>query len=108
MQKIINIKDLEKAFSNEAILLYVSAPNCNVCDVLKPKIEELFRKNFPKIALFEINSADIPEVGGKFNIFSAPAILVFFDKKEFIREGRNVSLSLLREKIGKIYKLYFE
>jgi len=109
MQKLSNLKDLEEAISsNEAILLYVSVPNCNVCDALKPKIEELFSKNFPKIALFEINSADVPEVGGRFNIFSAPSILVFFDGKEFARVGRNISLSAFKSKIEKIYNLYFE
>lgn len=108
MQKISSLNDVENAIdSNEALLLYISAPNCNVCDALKPKIEKLFRKNFPKISLYEANISDIPELSGKFNIFSAPAILVFFDKKEFAREGRNISLDAFKDKIEKIYNLYF-
>ena len=71
------------------------------------KLRDIFIENFPKISLFETNIADIPEVGGRFNIFSAPSILVFFDGKEFVREGRNVSLAKLKDKIQKIYNLYF-
>ncbi|WP_187647078.1 thioredoxin family protein [Nitrosophilus labii] len=108
MKKLENLQDIEKEIlQNDAVLLYVSAPNCNVCEVLKPKIEELFSKEFPKVVLFETNIADVSEVGSKFNIFSAPAILIFFDNKEFARVGRNVSLTLLKDKIEKIYNLYF-
>jgi len=109
MKKLKKIDEIENALnSNSAMLLYVSAPNCNVCDALKPKIEELFIENFPKISLFETNIADVPEVGGRFNIFSAPSILIFFDGKEFARVGRNISLSAFKSKIEKIYNLYFE
>ncbi|WP_281950532.1 thioredoxin family protein [Nitrosophilus kaiyonis] len=108
MKKLKNLNDIENEITqNDALLLYITSPNCNVCEVLKPKIEELFSKEFPKIKLIESDISETPELGGKFNIFSAPTILIFFDKKEFLREGRNVSLSLLKEKIQKIYKLYF-
>ncbi len=108
MQKMYALQEIEESLrQTPALLLYVSAPNCNVCDALKPKVDELFAKRFPKIVRKEANIADIPELGARFNIFSAPAMLIFFDGKEFAREGRNVSLELLAERIAKIYELYF-
>jgi len=107
MDKISDIKELENVLSSKASLLYITAPNCNVCDALKIKIKELFSKDFPKIELFEIDSSKVPQIAGRFNIFSAPTILIFFEGKEFCREGRNVSISHLKEKIKKIYDLYF-
>ena len=108
MQKLGSIEEVrEKINKSDAALLYVSAPNCQVCDALKPKIEELINSSFPKIKVFEANVADIPQLGAEYNIFSAPAILVFFDSKEFAREGRNISLLEFQKKIEKIYNIYF-
>ena len=108
MKQIDTLTQIQKTIKeSEAVLLYVSAPNCNVCDALKPKVTELFDKKFPKIVQISANIADIPELGAQFQIFSAPAILIFFDRKEFAREGRNVSLELLQSRVEKIYNLYF-
>ena len=108
MQELKSIDNVREAIKAGAVLLYVSAPNCNVCDALKIKVEELFSKEFPKIKLYEANIAVVPEIAGEFQIFSAPAMLIFFDGQEFAREGRNVSLELLSQRVAKVYKLYFE
>ena len=108
MLELKSIDGIEEAIKEGAVLLYVSAPNCSVCDALKPKVEALFGERFPKVRLFEANVAKVPELAGRFNIFSAPAILIFFDGQEFVREGRNVSLELLAQRLGKIYDVYFE
>ncbi|BCD62550.1 thioredoxin 1 [Nitratiruptor sp. YY08-26] len=108
MEKMQSLEQIEKRIASKpAVLLYVSAPACSVCDALKPKVVELFTKEFPQVVLLEANIADIPELAGRFNILSAPAILLFFDGKEFAREGRNVSLELFSERVAKIYNLYF-
>jgi len=108
MQELKSIESVQKAIKEGAVLLYVSAPNCNVCDALKIKVEELFSNEFPKIKLYEANISVVPELTGEFQIFSAPAMLIFFEGQEFAREGRNVSLELLSRRVEKVYKLYFE
>ncbi len=107
MQKVTTMEQIDAILGKDAALLYVSAPNCNVCEALKPKVEALFTDRFPKVRLYEANIAHLPELGGRFNIFSAPAILLFFEGKEFAREGRNISLELFAQKIQKVYELYF-
>jgi len=107
MKRLENIAQIKESLQKEALLLYITAPGCSVCKALKPKIKELFTKEFPKIALFEADITDIPELKGEFNIFSIPTILLFFDGKEFAREGRNVSLALFSQKVAKIYELYY-
>ena len=108
MQELKSIENVKEAIKKGAVLLYVSAPNCNVCDALKIKVEELFSNEFPKIKLYEANVSVVPELAGEFQIFSAPAMLIFFEGQEFAREGRNVSLELLSGRLEKVYKLYFE
>ncbi|MDN5077247.1 thioredoxin family protein [Aliarcobacter butzleri] len=106
MTQIENEKELKKVISeNQAIILYFSGDNCSVCKVLKPKIETEVSKNFPKMKLFEIKIDISKELSSQFSVFSIPTIVVLFDKKEFKRYGRNISLSLFIEEIRRIYNL---
>ncbi|AST93664.1 thiol reductase thioredoxin [Sutcliffiella cohnii] len=82
--------------------VYVSRTNCSVCHALLPQIEELL-KEFPKIEVGFINADDVEEVAGHFSIFTVPAMMLFVDGKEMIREARFVHMEELRKKISKIY-----
>lgn len=90
---------------NVGVLLYFSTPTCNVCKALKPKINKDFANNFPLIKQIFIDSSILPEVAAHFRVFSVPTIILFLDKKEFLREGRNVSISLLNQKVKRVYDI---
>ncbi len=97
---------LQESISNEfGVLVYFTTPTCNVCHALKPKISKEFSINFPKIKQVFINSTEIPEIPAHFQVFSVPTILVFLAGKEFIREGRNVSISSLIQNTQRPYKI---
>ena len=87
------------------VLLYLSAPTCNVCHALKPKITHLFENAFPKIKRLSVDTSVSPEIAAHFGIFSIPAVLVFLDGKEFVKEGRNISIAQFEAKISRIYQL---
>ncbi|MBS9782616.1 MAG: thioredoxin family protein [Arcobacter sp.] len=89
------------------ILIYFSSKNCSVCEVLKPKIEESILKNFPKFKLFEIKSGENRDIASSFSVFSSPSIIIYFDKKEFKRYGRNMSVYEMIEDIKRPYKLMY-
>ncbi len=109
MKKLTDIEEIRTNIAeNDAVLLYISAPNCSVCDALRPKIDAFFAEHYPKVVRIQANIAQTPELGAEFQILSAPAILLFFDGKEFLREGRNVSLQQMAQRVDKIYNLYFE
>ena len=93
---------------NDATLVYFSTSQCNVCKVLKPKIVEIVKAEFPKIRLGYINSESLPVVAAQNRIFSVPTILVFLDGKEFIRKSRNINLAEFREEIDRPYSLFFD
>lgn len=91
-----------------AILIYFSAPHCNVCKVLKPKVAELIREKYPEIELFYVNIEDAPIVSGQFRIFSIPTILIYFEGKEYLRKSRNVGIQELENDLKKPYSILFE
>ncbi len=109
MIKIDNLNDLNDNINNsKSILIYFSGENCSVCKVLKPKIEEEIKQNFPKFELFEVKPDIYLELTAHFMIFSIPTTLVFFDSKEFKRYGRNMSVPLLIEELRRPYNLISE
>lgn len=85
--------------------IYVSRTNCGVCHALLPQVEDMLTA-FPKIHLGHINADEVEKVAGRFSIFTVPALLLFVDGKELIREARFVHMESLRNNISKIYELH--
>jgi len=103
------LEDLEKIIKKEiGVLLYFSGENCNVCHALRPKFKELFDNSFSKIEQIYLDAHENPKVSAHFQVFAVPTMLVFLDGKEFIREGRTVSLYQLEEKLQRPYKIITE
>ncbi|AXH14183.1 thioredoxin family protein [Malaciobacter mytili] len=95
-----------KINTGEPVLIYFSGEMCSVCNVLKPKIQEEISKKFPKIEQFEVKADLYKQIASHFTVFSIPTILVFFDKKEFKRVGRNISISLFMQELERPYNLF--
>jgi len=91
--------------SEVGVLLYFSTPSCNVCKVIKPKLKELFEANFPLIKMVSIDSSEYPQISASYQVFSAPTILLYLDKKEFAREGRNISIDRFIQNTKRVYEL---
>jgi thioredoxin-like negative regulator of GroEL len=103
MQTIQMIENIIK--ENLAVMVYFSAPTCNVCHALKPKLLEAIEKNFDK---FEIVSVDVSlsqDVSAHFGVFAIPTVLVFLDGKEFLRKSRHMSVDEVVREIKRPYDI---
>lgn len=105
---IENLKTLEKAIkSNNAMLAYFSKGSCNVAEALFPKVSMLIENQFPRIALYLLVLDNKPEIAEKYEVFTEPTILVFFEGKEWVRKSRNFGLEELEYSIRRPYQLIF-
>jgi thioredoxin 1 len=93
--------------SNSAVLVYFSAPGCNVCKVLKPKILDMLESEFPKFKAFYCDIEKSPLIAGQLRIFTIPTLLVFFEEKEFYRMSRNISIEELKKNLERPYSMLF-
>jgi len=91
----------------DAVMLYFWGENCAVCDALKPKLHNLFANEFPKIEQIYIDAKQNSDIAAAFNVFAIPTTIVFLDGKEFAREGRALSIAAFREKLARVYDIYF-
>lgn len=108
MKKVNSLEEINEIInSGDATILYFSSKNCSVCKVLKPKIEEELSRNFPKINFYEISCDENIEIASNFSVFSAPVILFYLDGKEFIKEGRNISINSFINSIKRPYEMFY-
>jgi len=102
----LSLEELENTIKSEVgVLLYFSGENCNVCHALRPKFKELFDSKFPKIKQIYLDAHQNPQISAHFRVFSVPTMLVFLDGREFLREGRAVSLHQLEDKLSRVYNI---
>jgi len=101
--------DLDKEIAkNEAMLVYFSHDDCNVCKVLKPKVKELLEDSFPGMEFVYVNTHKQPDEAASKQVFAVPTILVYFEQREYFRFGRNVSLGEIEAAIARPYGFMFE
>jgi thioredoxin 1 len=102
----MNIEELEELVESKiGIMLYFSGEDCGVCNALSPKIKELFDEEFPLIEQCFIDTKDNIELASQLSVFSVPTLIVYLGGKEFIREGRSMSIGMLRDKMQRIYDI---
>ena len=91
--------------TNPAVMLYFSAPTCNVCHALKPKLFEAVGSNFDAFEIVSIDIAESPEIASHFGVFAIPTLLVFLDGREFLRKSRHMSVGEVVEAIRRPYEI---
>ncbi len=102
----MDLEELREIIRAEiGVLVYFSGENCNVCHALRPKFKELFDRDFPQIKQIYLDAHKNSEISANFQVFSLPTMLIFLDGREFIREGRTVSLHQLRDKLSRPYDM---
>lgn len=103
------IAQMDAAVSKEtALILYFYNDHCAPCISLRPKVIQMVEEDFPEMKLVFVNSEKFPELPAKYNVFSNPTIILFFEGKEFRRESKYISIPQLAEEIARPYNLIFE
>jgi thiol-disulfide isomerase/thioredoxin len=90
-----------------ALLAYFYNDHCAPCKSLRPKVIEMKNEHFPQLDLYFINS-DLREIPSHYMVYDNPTLLVFFDRKEYIRVSKYVSTAQLSEQISRYYTMIFE
>ncbi len=100
------IENIEKTIQeNMAVMLYFSAPTCNVCHALKPKLLEAIDKNFQSFEIISIDVSQQQDIAAHFNVFAIPTLLIFLDGREFVRKSRHMSVDEVIAEIKRPYEI---
>lgn len=100
------IENIEKSIKNNlAVMVYFSAPTCNVCHALKPKLLDALHKNFPEFVVEEVDISVEEDIAPHFSVFAIPTVLIFLDGKEFLRKSRHMSVDEVMREIARPYEI---
>lgn len=107
----MNVLDSKEALEeliheNEIVLVYFGGNACNVCNDLKPKVKEILER-YPKAKSAYIDVGKSKNIGISYGFFTIPAILLFVEGKETIREARHISIQDIEAKISRYYDMIF-
>jgi len=92
---------------NDMVLVYFGSKTCGVCIAMKPKIEEILKK-YGEIKSLQVDVEKSLELSAAYNIFTIPAILIFVEGKETIREARYISMQDIEGRISRYYDFIFD
>lgn len=88
-----------------ALLVYFSAPSCNVCHALKPKLLEQCAARFPKMEWISVDVSLLPGAGAEYGVFTIPSAIVFLQGKEFVRKARAFGPGELLDAVERPYSI---
>lgn len=103
MQTIQKINNTIK--ENLCVMVYFSAPTCNVCHALKPKLTQAIEQNFDNFKIESVDISKTEEIAPFFNVYAIPTVLIFLDGKEFLRKSRHMSVDEVIREIKRPYEI---
>ena len=86
-------------------LLYFSTPSCNVCKVLRPKVEHLLQEHAPWHFQY-VNTEEAMELAGQHLIFAVPTLLLMADGREIARLSRHFGMHELEAPVRRYAQLF--
>ena len=92
---------------NPLTVLYFSTPSCNVCKVLRPKVESLLAEEPPWHFQY-MNTEESMEIAGQHLIFAVPTILLMAEGREIARLSRHFGMSELETPVRRYAQLFNE
>lgn len=103
MQRLDEIQEAVR--THPAVLLYFSAPHCNVCRTLRPKVWEAMATHFEALRPIYVDISETPETSSHYGVFAIPTLVVFLDGREFVRKSRYMSVGELVAEIRRPYEI---
>jgi len=91
--------------THPAVMLYFSAPTCNVCHALKPKLFDAIEQTFDRFEILSVDISETPEIASHYSVFAIPTLIVFLDGREFLRKSRHMSVGEVVEAIRRPYEI---
>lgn len=105
MKKIDTVNEFKTLLNEQdLVMVYFSRLWCGVCHAMKPQVEKLMQ-GYPDISLVEVNLDDTPDLAAQNTIFSVPALVLFYQGKEFMRQAGYLKLDQVERILNRFNEL---
>lgn len=108
MGKVYSKEEIESLIDDNKILfLYFSSKSCGICKVIKPELDKVL-KSYPKIKDLPIDVDGNIKLAAAYSVFTLPAVIVFVNGKESIRQARYINVEEIKNSMDRYYKFMYE
>lgn len=109
MINITELAELEQLIEQQpGLVVLFGGEHCNVCQVIKPKLEELITQRYPNLAACYIDCKKTSDICAQNSIFTLPVVKVYLNGQCFIEKARSFSLPGLMDEIQRPYSMLFD
>ena len=91
--------------ATDLLLVYYSTPACQVCKVLRPKVEFLIDE-LPNWEFQYVDLSEAQEIQGQGLIFAVPTLVLYASGTEVKRFSRNLAMSELEEALDRYGEMF--
>ena len=85
--------------------VYLYKDSCSICHGVQPQAARIL-ENYPAVQTIQVNLSTLPELAGKFTVFTVPVLLLFVEGKEMMRFARFVEMDKLNHQLARIVESY--
>lgn len=105
MESLNSLESIDDFIKNNFIsIVYFGDKNCGVCRELLPKIRNIVHEyEDMKFAYAEIEQ--VKSAMGKYSVFTFPAIIVYIEGKEVLREARFINTEEFNYNLKRYYDM---
>jgi len=108
---MLNITDLESVQemkADGAVFILFGGEHCNVCHSVRPQLAAMLEQHFPQMRGVYVDCEASPEICAQHSVFSLPAVKVYIEGMLVTEDARAFSLSDLKSRIERPYKIWVE
>jgi len=84
-------------------LLMAGAPECGICQVLKPKLPVSLATAYPRLAMGYLDVGRRPQEAAQWMLYRLPTLILFVEGRESFRWAGSFSVSAVAEAIARPY-----
>lgn len=101
MKQTTNLSEVQDILQQSSVaIVYLSMPNCSVCHAVRPRLEELLTHY--DIPALHLDAFEKPEVASRFEVLTAPVVLIFHHGKEISRQARFIDFKKIRHLLDEL------
>lgn len=109
MKHVESFETLQNVIDHsQATLVLFGGEQCGVCQVIKPKLEQMLMTTYSEMTAVYADCQRYPSIGAQSSVFTLPVVRVYFEGHLFIEEIKAFSLSKLLKDLEKPYNQLFQ
>lgn len=100
--EMTSLEDVNQLIQKEdKVLVFIYGETCSVCHAVLPQIKPMIEK-YDTVQPIQINHDKVPAVASEFTVFTVPAVLLFVEGKEVLRQARFIDKDRLNFQLSRV------